>query len=199
MVAGASAPSFLLALLGILLFYRKLGWLPATGRSSISDAPDGPTGLLTVDGVIRGRLDVTWDAMQHLVLPALCIAILPAVSIGRVLRSSLVTTMRTDYVRTAHAKGLHPRTVLGKHAVRNSLGPALAMSGLQVGLMFAGVVVIEQIFAWPGIGLYTVQSIPRSDFPAIAGVTLFLGAAYVVINAIVDILQAVADPRLSLR
>jgi peptide/nickel transport system permease protein len=199
MVAGASTPPFLLALLGILVFYRKLGWLPATGRSSIANAPDGPTGLLTVDGLLHGRFDVIGDALKHLVLPGLCIAILPAVSIGRVLRSSLVTTLRADYVRTAQAKGLRPTVVLARHALRNSLGPALAMTGLQVGLMFAGVVVIEQIFAWPGIGLYTVQSIPRSDFPAIAGVTIVLGAAYVVINAIVDVFQALADPRLSLR
>jgi peptide/nickel transport system permease protein len=199
MVAGASAPPFLLALLGILFFYRRLGWLPATGRTGIANAPDGPTGLLTVDGLVHGRLDVVWDAFRHLLLPGVCIAILPAVSIGRVLRSSLVTTLRTDYVRTAKAKGLRPTVVLAKHALRNSIGPALAMSGLQVGLMFAGVVVIEQIFAWPGIGLYTVQSIPRSDFPAIAGVTIVLGAAYVIINAVVDVLQAVADPRLSLR
>jgi peptide/nickel transport system permease protein len=155
--------------------------------------------VLTIDGLLHGRLDVIGDALEHLVLPGICIAILPAVSIGRVLRSSLVTTLRADYVRTAQAKGLRPTVVLARHALRNSLGPALAMSGLQVGLMFAGVVVIEQIFAWPGIGLYTVQSIPRSDFPAIAGVTIVLGAAYVVINAIVDVFQALADPRLSLR
>ena len=198
MVGGASAPPFLLALVGILLFYRNLGWLPATGRSSIANAPDGPTGLLTIDGLVHGRLDVFFDALKHLVLPGVCVAILPAVSIGRVLRSSLVTTMRTDYIRTARAKGLRETTVLLRHAVRNSIGPALSMGGLQVGLMFAGVVVIEQIFAWPGIGLYTVQSIPRTDFPAIAGVTLVLGAAYVIVNTIVDMLQVVADPRIAL-
>jgi peptide/nickel transport system permease protein len=197
-VAGASTPPFLLALVSLLLFYRHLGWLPATGRTSLTNAPTGPTGLLTVDGLLHGRPDVTWDAFRHLLLPALCIAILPAVSIGRVLRSSLVTTMRTDYVRTARAKGLRETGVLWRHGVRNSLGPALSMGGLQVGLMFAGVIVIEQIFAWPGIGLYTVQSIPRTDFPAIAGVTLVLGAGYVIVNTIVDILQAVADPRIAL-
>jgi peptide/nickel transport system permease protein len=196
-VAGASAPPFLLALVGLLLFYRRLGWLPATGRTGISDAPKGPTGLLTVDGLLHGRPDVTWDALRHLVLPGLCVAILPAVCIGRVLRSSLITTMRSDYVRTARSKGLSDLTVMWRHALRNSLGPTLSMGGLQVGLMFAGVVIIEQIFAWPGIGLYTVQSIPRTDFPAIAGVTLVLGAAYVVVNTIVDILQAIADPRIA--
>jgi ABC-type microcin C transport system permease subunit YejB len=112
--------------------------------------------------------------------------------------SSLVTTVRSDHVRTARAKGLRESTVLMRHALRNSMGAALSMGGLQIGLMFAGVVVIESVFAWPGIGLYTVQSIPRNDFPAIAGVTLVLGAADVVINAVVDILQAVADPRIAL-
>ena len=88
--------------------------------------------------------------------------------------------------------------MLFRHALRNSLSAALSMTGLQVGLMFAGIVVIETIFAWPGIGLYTDQSIPPADFPAIAGVTLVLGVGYVVINAIVDILQAVIDPRVAI-
>jgi peptide/nickel transport system permease protein len=196
MLGGASAPPFLLALVGILLFYRNLGWLPATGRSGVADAPTGPTKMLVIDGLINGRLDVVVDALQHLLLPGLCIAIGPAVSIGRVLRSSLVNTLRADYVRTARSKGLREFVVLWRHALRNSIGAALSMGGLQVGLMFAGVVVIEQIFAWPGIGFYTVQAIPRLDFPAIAGVTLFLGAAYVVINTAVEVAQGIADPRL---
>ena len=197
-LAGASTPPFLLALVGILLFYRGLHWLPATGRTSFQDAPSGPTRLLLVDSLVHGRLDLFRDVIGHLILPGLCVAILPAVSIGRVLRSSLLGTLRADYVRTARAKGLGEAAILWRHALRNSVGPALSMGGLQVGLMFAGVVVIEQIFAWPGIGLYTVQSIPRTDFPAIAGVTLVLGAGYVVVNTIVDLLQAVADPRIAL-
>jgi peptide/nickel transport system permease protein len=197
-LTGASTPPFLLALVGILLFYHRLGWLPATGRTSLANPPTGPTGLLTVDTLLHGNVHGFRDAVGHLILPALCIAILPAVSIGRVLRSSLITSMRSDFVRTARSKGLRETAVLWHHAIRNSLGPALSMGGLQVGLMFAGVVVIEQIFAWPGIGLYTVQSIPRSDFPAIAGVTIVLGAGYVIVNTIVDILQAVADPRIAL-
>lgn len=197
-LAGASTPPFLLALLGILLFYRRLGWLPATGRTSLANPPTGPTGFLTVDTLLHGNFGGFTDAVGHLILPGFCIAILPAVSIGRVLRSSLVTNLRSDYVRTARSKGLREIVVLWRHAIRNSLGPALSMGGLQVGLMFAGVVIIESIFAWPGIGLYTVQSIPRADFPAIAGVTMVLGAGYVIVNTIVDILQAVADPRITL-
>jgi len=197
-LAGASTPPFLLALVGILYFYHHLHWLPATGRTSLANPPTGPTKFLTVDTLLHGNWHGFTDAVGHLILPGLCIAILPAVSIGRVFRSSLVSTMRTDYIRTARSKGLREIAVLWRHAVRNSLGPALSMGGLQVGLMFAGVVVIESIFAWPGIGLYTVQAIPHSDFPAIAGVTIVLGAGYVIVNTIVDILQAVADPRIAL-
>jgi peptide/nickel transport system permease protein len=196
LMAGAAAPVFLLGIGGIILFYKTLNWLPATGRTSISDAPTGPTGLLTVDAVLHLRFDVLGNALQHLVLPALAIAVGPAVSIGRVLRSTLVTTLRTDYTRTARAKGLAETQVMRKHVLRNSLGPALSMTGLQVGLMFAGVLVVELIFAWPGLGQYTAQSIPVDDFPAIAGVMLLLGVLYVLINTVVDLLQAAADPRI---
>jgi peptide/nickel transport system permease protein len=197
LLGGASAPAFLLAIAGVLVFYRQLGWLPATGRTGVTDAPNGPTGLLTVDGLLHGRIDVTLDAFRHLVLPSLAVAIGPAVSIGRVLRSSLADSGRARYVTTARAKGLSEGSVLTRHILRNSVGPALSMTGLQVGLMFAGVLVVEQVFAWPGIGQYTAQSIPVADFPAIAGVTLVLGAGYVVINTIVDTLQAIADPRIN--
>jgi peptide/nickel transport system permease protein len=195
--AGACTPAFLLGIAGILVFYAHLGWLPATGRTGYADAPGGPTGLLIADGLLHGRPEVTIDALRHLLLPALAIAAGPAVSIGRVLRSSLVDEMHGDYARTARAKGLAEWQVLLRHVLRNCAGAALSMTGLQVGLMFAGVVVIEQVFAWPGIGQYAAQSIPVADFPAIAGVTLLLGVGYVLINTTVDVLQAVADPRIN--
>jgi peptide/nickel transport system permease protein len=196
LIAGASVPAFLLAIAGILVFYQRLGWLPATGRSNYADAPTGPTGLLTLDGLLAGRPAVTLDALRHLLMPALAVAAVPAVSIGRVLRSSLTSGMRSDYVRTARAKGLPEWRILTGHVLRNCAGAALSMTGLQVGLMFSGVLVVEQVFAWPGVGEYMAQSIPSADFPAIAGVTLLLGIGYVAINTIVDILQAVADPRI---
>jgi peptide/nickel transport system permease protein len=198
MLLGASTPPFLLALFGLIIFYHDLNWLPATGRTSLANPPTGPTPFLTADTLLHGEWSGFTDALGHLVLPGLCIAILPAVSIGRVFRSSLVATLRTDYVRTARSKGLREIVVLWRHAVRNSLGAALSMTGLQVGLMFAGVVVIESIFSWPGIGLYVAQSIPFGDFPAIAGVTLVLGVGYVLVNTVVDICQAIADPRIRL-
>jgi peptide/nickel transport system permease protein len=195
MVSGASAPIFLLALLGILLFYAHLGWLPATGRTSYANPPTGPTGLLTVDALVHGDFGVLVDAWRHLVLPAFCLSVVPAVSIGRVLRGSLVAVLREDYVRTARAKGLREKTVLLRHALRNSLGPALAMTGLQAGLLLAGDVVVEEIFAWPGVGNYIAQGLPVGDFPAISGVTIVFGVGYVIVNAIVDVAQRLADPR----
>ncbi|WP_111508645.1 ABC transporter permease [Mycobacterium kyogaense] len=194
---SSSAPMFLLGILGLLVFYKTLGWVPANGRTALGDVPDGPTGLLTVDGLLHGRFDVVGDALHHLLLPAVVIALGPAVAIGRVLRSSLLDDIDSDYARTARAKGLSETQIMARHVLRNCVGAALSMTGLQIGLMFSGVLVVEQVFGWPGIGQYIAQSIPVADFPAIAGVTLMLGALYVVINTAVDLLQAAADPRIA--
>ncbi|MCU1451743.1 MAG: gsiC 2 [Acidimicrobiales bacterium] len=197
LVGGASVPGFLLAIVFLLVFYVWVHWLPGSGRLSSSiSAPSGPTGFLVVDGLVHLRFDVVRDALAHLVLPATCLALGPAVALGRVLRSSLQTTLAQDHIRTARAKALPERRILVRHALRASLNAPLTMAGLQVGMLLAGVVVIETAFAWPGIGLYTVQSIASADFPAVAGVTLVMGAAYVVINALVDMGQLAADPRL---
>ncbi len=196
LLALSSAPTFLLALLAVLLFYSTLHWLPATGRISVDNPPTGPTGLLTVDGLLHGRLDATVDAVRHLILPATCLAMLPAVAVGRVLRSSLTTAMGSEYVRTARAKGMSNSRILFRHGLRNSAVTPLSMAGLQLGTLFAGLVIVETVFAWPGIGLYLDQSIPTADFPAIAGTTLLLGVGYVLANTAVDIIQTVLDPRI---
>jgi peptide/nickel transport system permease protein len=196
MLTSAAAPQFLLGALGILFLYHHLNWLPATGRTGYADAPTGPTGFLTIDGLLQGRPEVTLDAIRHLIMPALALALLPAVAVGRVLRGSMIANLRADHVRVARSKGLAEWQVLWRHCLRNSAGPALAMSGLMLGLVFEGLVVVETVFAWPGIGSYIAAAIPKDDFPAIAGVTLLLGAAYVMVNTIVDLLQAAADPRI---
>ncbi|MBI3215076.1 MAG: ABC transporter permease [Mycobacterium sp.] len=190
----ATAPPFLLALVGIIVFFGQLGWLPARGVGNFEDP--GPTGMQALDTLLHGQADAFLDALAHLALPALVLSIAPAVAIGRVLRSSLQGVLGVDYVRTARSKGLGEPQVVGRHVVRNAIGAALSMAGLQLGVMFAGVVVVEQIFSWPGIGNYLAASIPVSDFPAIAAVTLVLGAIYVLSNVAVDLLQAVADPRI---
>jgi peptide/nickel transport system permease protein len=196
LVFGASLPSFLVALIMILVFYRRLGWLPASGRTSLDTVPNGPTGFLTIDGLLAGRLDVTIDAIRHLLLPGIAGAIAPAVAIALVLRSGLLTTMRGDFIRTARSKGLAERTVLIRHALRNSSGPALSFAGLLVASLFAGTLIVEQIVSWPGLGLYTIRSLTATDFPAIAGITLVLGAIYITVNTMVEVVQAVLDPRL---
>ncbi|HEV2953856.1 MAG TPA: ABC transporter permease, partial [Candidatus Dormibacteraeota bacterium] len=195
LVIGASTPVFLLALFLILVFYVQLAWLPATAQTDISSAPVGPTGFLVVDSLLASKLDVFINALTHLVLPAVCLAFTPAAAIGRVLRSSLLEVMATDYVRTAKAKGLHPAMVIWKHCLRNALSAPLTMLALQFGLLLGADVVVETVFAWPGIGLYIEQSIGVGDFQAVAGVTLAMGLAYVILNLLVDIGQLAADPR----
>jgi len=198
LTVGGSIPSFLVAIAGVILFYKYMGILPATGRTSLPDPPTGPTGMLTVDSLLSGRMDVFSDAWTHLVLPGVVLALGPALAIGRVLRSSILTTLMSDHVRTARAIGLSELSVMARHVIRNAIGPALSMAGLQLGLMFASVLVVETVFAWPGLGQYVALSIPVDDFPATAGVVLVLAAGYVAINTVVDILQASADPRIVL-
>ena len=165
LVGGGSVPAFLLALLGILLFYNHLHWLPAPGRTSYLQRADRADRSAhrrrpAARPLERdARRDPTPDP------PGARVAIVPAVVVGRVLRSSITDALHSDYVRTARSKGLRERTVLLRHTLRNSVGAALSMAGLQVGLMFAGVMVVEAIFAWPGIGLYTSQSIPAPTSP----------------------------------
>ncbi len=195
-VLGSSAPTFLLAIVGILVFYRQLGWLPAVGRG---DSVDGPTRWFLVDAVLAGDPSAFVDAWKHLVMPATALAIGPAVSVARTLRGSLRDLQREDHVRLARAKGLGEVRILVRHCLRNAAGPSLSMGGLQSGLLLAGTVVVESVFGWPGIGLYLNQAIEASDLPAVVGVVLVLGAIYVVLNAVVDVLQIAADPRLRAR
>ncbi len=195
---GAAAPPFLFAFVLLIWFGSDLGWFPISGRTSFNDAPTSPTGFLLIDSLLAGRWSVFTDAVSRLVLPALTIAIIPAVAMGRMLRSSLLDVMRENYVRTARAKGLTEWRVIFRHALRNAIGPSLSIAGLQAGLMLTGLVIVEQIFGWPGIGAYLGASIPANDYPAIAAVALILGIAYVVINLIVDLAQAWANPRLVL-
>jgi peptide/nickel transport system permease protein len=197
LIAGASIPTFLTGLLMLVLLYGTWHILPGSGRvDDTLPVPSGPTGLLLFDSLVHGQLDVFWSALTHVVMPALTLALLPALAIARTLAASCEHVLREDYVRTARAKGLRERTVLLKHTLRNASGPALTMSGLQFGLLLGGIVVVEQIFAWPGLGRYIDQSIAYDDFPAITGTTLLLGAAYVVVNFLVDVAQAWADPRI---
>lgn len=197
LIGGASVPTFLSGLVLILIFYSTLHLLPASGR--VSDTlvvPTGPTKIMMLDAVLHGEPNVLWSVLTHILMPAFTLALIPALAIARVLATSCEAVMREDYVRTARTKGLRERTVILRHVLRNASGPPLTMGGLQFGLLLGGIVVVEQVFAWPGLGRYLDQSIAYADFPAITGTTLLLGAAYVIVNFLVDIAQAWADPRI---
>lgn len=195
--AGASVPSFTFGLLLLLVFYGQLDLLPAGGRLSPQHGEfDGATGFLLLDGVLAGRPEITLDAAWHLILPAFCLALTPALLIARVFRSSIHSTLRADHVRTVRASGMPEGRIFRRHVVRNSVNAPLTVTGLTFGVMLGSTAVIELIFGWPGLGLYVSQAIPQSDIPAIAGVTLVVGLAFVLGNALVDIAQTVADPRL---
>ncbi len=192
----ASVPSYLLALGGLYFLWFKFGWLPSGSRADRFDLPDGPTGFLTLDAAVRGDGSLFVDAVRHLVMPATVLALPMAVAVARSMGSSLVDVLRSDYARTARSKGLSRRTVIMRHGLRNSAVSSLALGGLYFGLLLTNMLLVEQIFAWPGLGLYTSRAIGGSDLSAILGVALVLGAAYILVNALVEVGQVASDPRL---
>lgn len=197
MTAAGSMPIFLTGLLLTLLFWFELGWMPFGGRISVASPPEGPTGLLTIDGLLTGRPGVTLNALWHLAIPAICLALPVIVAIGRSTNASLLGVLRQNYIKTARSKGLSPRRIVLGHALRNALSAPLAMFGLQFGLMFGNLLIIERIFSWPGVGLYAVGAFASTDLPAILGISLVFGAAYIVLNMLIDFVQALVDPQIA--
>jgi ABC-type dipeptide/oligopeptide/nickel transport system permease component len=197
LLALGSVPIFLSALLLVWLFWFQLDWLPGGGRIGIRRFA-GPTGFMLVDAALLGRWDAFASALQHLALPALALAIPIAVSLARSIGSALATTMQQPFIQMARGKGLTEGRILIRHAARNSAAGPLAMLGLQVGLLFANLLIVERIFAWPGLGLYTVQAFAASDLPAVLGVSLAFGAFYIAVNIVIDLAQAALDPRVTL-
>ncbi len=196
-LVGVSVPVFLLALIGLTFLHAQLGIVAGPGRLSARIAsPPTVTGLFTVDSLIEGRFDVFRDAVSHLVLPSLVLALYIAGLISRVTRSSMLDILSADYMRTARAKGLRERFVVLRHGLSNALMPIVTVIGLSYGTLLAGAVLTESIFAWPGIGRYMFRASTSQDFPAIMGVSLLIAFIYVMVNLIVDILYYFIDPRI---
>jgi len=195
--SGASAPSFLLATGGLLLFFMHLHVLPVSGRTSYG-ASSGLTGMYVLDGLLTGNLAYAWDALRHLLLPALAAGLGPGVALARVLADGLTTGLRSAYARTARSLGESESSVLWRHSLRNAASPALSLFGVQLGMMLSSLVVIEEIFSWNGLGQFLVQSIGGSDTNSVATISLVLGVCYVLLNALVDIALALVDPRVRL-
>jgi len=181
------------------VFWYWLGWLPGGGRVTPDVYQPGPTHLMVLDGLLTGHLGLSWNALQHLALPALTLALPVAVSIGRTLESSLTVVLRQGYIRTARAKGLPDAVILRRHALRNAAGAPLSMFGLQFALMFTNLLIVELIFSWPGLGYYLVQSFAASDLPAVLGVALVFAVAYLLLTSLIEAAQGWLDPRLRRR
>jgi ABC-type dipeptide/oligopeptide/nickel transport system permease component len=197
MVGAGSTPVFLSALLLAYFFWFRLGWLPGSGR--LSDRHfGGPTGFNVIDGMLVGRPEVSGDALLHMILPALALALPIGIAVGRSLNGALHDVMSQAYVRTARGKGLSEAGVLFRHGLRNAATAPLSMLGLQIRLLFGSLLVVERIFGWPGLGLYTVQAFASADLPAVLGVAIVFGALYILANTLIGIGQSIADPRIKL-
>lgn len=195
-VTGVSIPSFWLGLFVLYLFYYKLQILPGPGRlSSTFAAPESVTGLYLIDSLLEGDMAKFADVLQHLILPGSVLAAFTMGLITRTTRSNLLDVMTTDYIRTAKAKGQTRAGVIFKHALGNALIPVLTVIGLGLGNLLGGMVLVETIFSWPGVGQFAYQSVTSLDYPAIIGVSLLIALNYMVINTIVDVLYGVIDPR----
>jgi ABC-type dipeptide/oligopeptide/nickel transport system permease component len=197
MVGVGSMPIFLSALLLTYFFWFRLDWLPGAGRLAYRDFA-GPTGFNVIDGILVGRPEVSVDALQHMILPALALALPIGVAVGRSLNGALHDVMSQAYVRTARGKGLSETKVLLHHGLRNAATAPLSMLGLQVRLLFGNLLVVERVFGWPGLGLYTVQAFASADLPAVLGVAIVFGILYILVNTLIEIGQSMADPRINL-
>lgn len=195
--SAASAPSFLLATLGLVLFFGYLGWLPAGGRTSIGPSV-GPTGMYVFDGIWAGDIAYALDAITHLLLPALAASLGPGIALARMLADGLKAATTSGYARTARSLGLGEREILMRHSLRNASSPAISLLGVQAGMMLSSLVVVEQIFSWNGLGQYLTRAISSTDYPAVAAVSLILGLCYVLVNTLVDLSLAAVDPRVRL-
>lgn len=197
---GVSAPLFWVGLVAILVFYARLGWAPTPGRLSASLSPPPViTRFLIPDAILAGRPDLALDALAHLILPAIILSLYGTGIIARMMRAGMLEALREDYIRTARSKGLMPTTVTWRHAFRNALIPVVTVIGLTFGGLLSGTVVMENVFAWPGLGAYAFRSAVSLDYPAIIGVGLVVAATYILVNLLVDVLYGVIDPRVRIR
>lgn len=198
-VLAVSVPTFWLAFLLQVVFFKDLGWLPVAGRLSDIIAAVSPvhriTGFTTVDAMLQGNWQAFGDAMAHLVLPTLTIAAYPFGLLVRMVRASLLDVLALDHIRLMRALGQKRSTIAFRYALKNALPPALTVLALTFAYSLTGTFLVESIFNWPGLGNYTAQAVITNDYPAIMGVTIIIGAVYVVLNLVVDMVIAWIDPR----
>ena len=195
-LVGISVPTFWLALVAFYVFSFKLDLAPGSGRlSPATTPPPHVTGLYTVDALLAGDGEAFGDALAHLALPTLVLTLYMVGLLMRFTRSAVLEVLEQDFVRSARAKGLPARTVLFRYVLRAAMVPILTVVGLAFGALLSGTVLVEQVFAWPGLGSYAYQAASHLDLPAVMGVGLVVGVFYLVINLVVDLLYGAIDPR----
>ena len=200
-LVGVSIPVFWLGWMVLfLLAYEPtkagLDLFPIGGRLSIRYDIPIRTHLMTIDTLLAGNVPAFGDALRHLVLPALTLGTIPMAIVAKMTRAGMLEVLRTDYIRTARAKGLAAFQVVVHHGLRNALIPIITVAGLQTGLLLGGAVLTESIFAWPGVGRLAYEAISNRDDPLINGTILLFATTFVVINLLVDLLYAVVNPRI---
>jgi ABC-type dipeptide/oligopeptide/nickel transport system permease component len=198
---GVSIPIFWLGLLLQYLFAVNLGWLPVSQRIAIEYTRNFETitGLYVLDGLLRGRFDVTTSALRHLAMPAIALSTVPMAIIARMTRSAMLEVLNQDYIRTAWAKGLRERVVVTRHALRNALLPVVTVIGLQLGALLGGAILTETVFSWPGIGTWILEGVRGRDYPVVQSGVIFVAFWFVLINTLVDLSYAFLDPRIQHR
>ncbi len=195
-LTGYSMPIFWWGLLLIILFSGILGWTPVSGRISLLYFFEPVTGFMLIDSLLSGQQGAFKSALSHLILPSIVLGTIPLAVIARQTRSAMLEVLSEDYVRTAKAKGLGPNRVIGVHALRNAMIPVITVIGLQVGVLFAGAILTETIFSWPGIGKWMIDSISRRDYPSVQGGLLLIAAIIMLVNLVVDLLYGLINPQI---
>ncbi len=195
-LVGYSMPIFWLGLLLIIFFSGFLGWTPVSGRIGLVYFFPPVTGFMTIDALLSGQRGAFASAVHHLILPTITLGTIPLAVIARQTRSAMLEVLGEDYVRTARAKGLAPRRVIGLHALRNALIPVVTTIGLQVGVMMAGAILTETIFSWPGLGKWMIDAISRRDYPVVQAGLLLIALIIMTVNLIVDVLYGLINPRI---
>jgi peptide/nickel transport system permease protein len=193
---GVSMPIFWLGLMEQWVFSIQLDWLPTSGREEVRNPIEPITHLYLLDTLLQGNTEQFMQVVQHLILPSVALATIPMAIIARITRSSMLEVMKSDYIRTARAKGLSMFWVVYKHSLKNAIIPVLTVIGLQTGLLLGGAILTETIFSWPGIGRYIYDAIGYRDYPVIQSGILVIATIFIFINLIVDLLYAVIDPRI---
>jgi peptide/nickel transport system permease protein len=195
---GVSIPIFFLAIILKWAFAVELGWLPSVGRQDVLIEAEHPTNFYVLDGIVTGNWTAAWDAIKHLILPAIALGSIPLAIIARITRASVLDVQNEDYVRTARAKGLSGQVVDRRHVLRNAMLPLSTIVGLQVGLLLSGAILTETVFAFPGIGTWLQAAIENRDYPVIQGGILFVAIVVVLVNLFVDLSYGLLNPRIRL-